>query len=65
MARDKNDEALRDLLISISVIAKRLANKLEANQQPITDDDLLDFGGNEDGQDRTCKANEQCSRDVF
>ena len=65
MARDNQelDEDLRDLLITISVIAKRLAKQLEAKEQP--NEDLLDFGGNDNGEERTCRTTEQCGRDVF
>ena len=51
MARETKelDEDLRDMLITISVIAKRLARKLEANQLPTTE--KTEEGGNENEQD--------------
>ncbi len=58
------DEDLRDLLITISVIAKRLARKLEAEQQQ-KDEDPLDFGGNDNEEKRTGSTTKQRSRDVF
>ena len=58
------DEDLRDLLITISVIAKRLARKLEAEQQQ-KDEDPLDFGGNDNEEERTGSTTKQRSRDVF
>ena len=58
------DEDLRDLLITISVIAKRLARKLEAEQQQ-KDEDPLDFGGKDNEEERTGSTTKQRSRDVF
>ncbi len=66
MAREVNelDEELRDLLITISVIAKRLARNLEANQQPT--EDPLDFGGQDNEKsERTGNSTQQRSRDLF
>ncbi len=68
MAREQTlnenlDEELRDLLITISVIAKRLANKLEANSQQT--EDPLDFGGKDNEEKRTVNDPERRRRDIF
>ena len=59
------DEDLRDLLITISVIAKRLARKLEAANNQQKTEDPLDFGGNDNEEERTGSTTKQRSRDVF